>query len=275
MSRRPSNIINHVICNLKSTKIEDTSAMIKAVIIDDERPSIETLKWKLENYCPEVAVEAAFDNPAEGVNYLKNNAPDLLFLDIEMPMLNGFDVLEDLGRDVPFDIIFTTAYDNFGIQAVKFSALDYLLKPVQNKELKEAIEKHLRKTERRIPSEQIDVLFNNVQAERKGKRARVALASKESIEFVDPNDIVLCVASSNYTEVYLTNGSKRLISKTLKDFEDLLTPYDFFRPHHSHLVNLNRVREFIRGDGGYLILENKMQVAVSKSKREELLTLLS
>ncbi len=249
--------------------------MIKAVIIDDERPSIETLKWKLENYCPEVAVEAAFDNPAEGVNYLKSNAPDLLFLDIEMPMLNGFDVLEELGRDLPFDIIFTTAYDNFGIQAVKFSALDYLLKPVQNKELKEAVEKHLHKTQRRIPSEQIDVLFNNVQAERKGKRARVALASKESIEFVDPNDIVLCIASSNYTEVYLNSGAKRLISKTLKEFEDLLAPYAFFRPHHSHLVNLNRVREFVRGDGGYLIMENKMQVAVSKSKREELLTLLS
>ena len=249
--------------------------MIKAVIIDDERPSIETLKWKLENYCPEVTVEAAFDNPAEGVDYLKKNTPDLLFLDIEMPMLNGFDVLEELGRNVPFDIIFTTAYDNFGIKAVKFSALDYLLKPVQNKELKEAIEKHLQKNQRRIPAEQIDALLNNVQAERKGKRARVALASKESIEFVDPHDIVLCVASSNYTEVYLNNGAKRLISKTLKEFEDLLSPYDFFRPHHSHLVNLNRVREFIRGDGGYLIMENKMQVAVSKSKREELLTLLS
>ncbi len=249
--------------------------MIKAVIIDDERPSIDTLKWKLENYCPDVTVEAAFDNPAEGVNYLKTQPPDLLFLDIEMPMLNGFDVLEELGRDVSFDIIFTTAYDNFGIQAVKFSALDYLLKPVQNKELKDAIEKHLRKTRRAIPSEQIDVLLNNVQAERKGKRARVALASKESIEFVDPNDIVVCIASSNYTEVYLTNGVKRLISKTLKEFEDLLTPYGFFRPHHSHLVNLNRVREFMRGDGGYLILENKMQVAVSKNKREELLTLLS
>ena len=249
--------------------------MIKAVIIDDERPSIETLKWKLENYCPEVAVEAAFDNPAEGVDYLKKNTPDLLFLDLEMPMLNGFDVLEELGRNVPFDIIFTTAYDNFGIKAVKFSALDYLLKPVQNKELKEAIEKHLQKNQRRIPAEQIDALLNNVQAERKGKRARVALASKESIEFVDPHDIVLCIASSNYTEVYLNNGAKRLISKTLKEFEDLLSPYDFFRPHHSHLVNLNRVREFIRGDGGYLIMENKMQVAVSKSKREELLTLLS
>jgi two-component system LytT family response regulator len=249
--------------------------MIKAVIIDDERPSIETLKWKLENYCPEVVVEATFVNPAEGVNYLKTNAPDLLFLDIEMPMLNGFDVLEELGRDMSFDIIFTTAYDNFGIQAVKFSALDYLLKPVQNKELKEAIEKHLRKSQRHIPSEQIDALLNNVQAERKGKRARIALASKESIEFVDPNDIVLCIASSNYTEVYLTNGVKRVISKTLKEFEDLLAPYDFFRPHHSHLVNLNRVREFIRGDGGYLILENKMRVAVSKSKREELLALLA
>lgn len=249
--------------------------MIKAVIIDDERPSIDTLKWKLENYCPEVAVEAAFHNPAEGVDFLKKNETDLLFLDIEMPMLNGFDVLEELGRDVSFDIIFTTAYDNFGIQAVKFSALDYLLKPVQNKELKEAIEKHLRKTQRRVPSEQIDNLLSNVQAERRGKRVRVALASKESIEFVDPNDIVLCIASSNYTEVYLTSGVKRLISKTLKEFEDLLTPYDFFRPHHSHLVNLNRVREFIRGDGGYLILENRMQVAVSKSKREELLTLLS
>lgn len=249
--------------------------MIKAVIIDDERPSIETLKWKLENYCPEVTVEAAFDNPAEGVNYLKNNAPDLLFLDIEMPMLNGFDVLEELGRNVPFDIIFTTAYDNFGIQAVKFSALDYLLKPVQNKELKDAIEKHLRKTQRRISSEHIEVLLDNVQAERKGRRARVALTSKESIEFVDPNDIILCIASSNYTEVYLVNGAKRVISKTLKEFEDLLAPYDFFRPHHSHLVNLNRVREFVRGDGGYLIMENKMQVGVSKSKKEELLARLS
>lgn len=249
--------------------------MIKAVIIDDERPSIETLKWKLENYCPEVTVVAAFDNPAEGVEYLKKNTPELLFLDIEMPMLNGFDVLEELGRNVAFDIIFTTAYDNFGIQAVKFSALDYLLKPVQNRELKEAVEKHLHKTQRHVPAEQIDVLLNNVQAESKGRSARIALASKESIEFVDPNDIVLCIASSNYTEVHLSDGSKRLISKTLKDFEDMLTPYGFFRPHHSHLINLNRVREFVRGDGGYLILENKLRAPVSKNKKEELMGLLS
>src|SRR5574339_1178806 len=144
--------------------------MIKAVIIDDEQHSIDTLKWKLENYCPDVVVQAAFDNPAEGVEYLKKTPPDLLFLDIEMPMLTGFDVLEELGRDISFDIIFITAYDNFGIQAVKFSALDYLLKPVQNRELKDAIDKHLKKTQHKTPTEQIDVLLNNVQAEKKGKR---------------------------------------------------------------------------------------------------------
>lgn len=248
--------------------------MIKAVIIDDETDSIDTLKWKLENYCSEVEVVASFDTPAEGVDYLKKNPPDLLFLDIEMPMLTGFDVLEELGRDISFDIIFTTAYDNFGIQAVKFSALDYLLKPVQNKELKEAIEKHLKKTNLKIPAEEIDTLLANVKESSKGKRGRIALASKESIEFVDPRDIVACEANSNYTNIYLSGGKKKVISKTLKDFEELLLPYDFFRPHNSHLINLNHVREFIRGDGGYLVMENKMKIPVSKNKREELLQLL-
>jgi len=249
--------------------------MIKAVIIDDETDSIDTLKWKLENYCTEVEVIASFDSPADGVIYLKNNPPDLLFLDIEMPMLTGFDVLEELGRDISFDIIFTTAYDNFGIQAVKFSALDYLLKPVQNKELKEAIEKHLKKSNQKIPSEQIDILLANVRENRKGIGGRIALASKESIEFVDPFNIVACEANSNYTNVYLSEGKKRVISKTLKEFEEMLVPFNFFRPHNSHLVNLNHVKEFIRGDGGYLVMENKMKIPVSKNKREELLGLLA
>src|SRR6187549_1373070 len=153
--------------------------MIKAVIIDDEMDSIDTLKWKLENYCTNVDVVAFFDSPAAGVTFLKKNPPDLLFLDIEMPLLNGFDVLEELGRNISFDIIFTTAYDNFGIQAVKFSALDYLLKPVQNKELREAIEKHLKKTNQKIPAEQIDSLLANVKENAKGTKGRIALASKE------------------------------------------------------------------------------------------------
>ena len=249
--------------------------MIKAVIIDDEKDSIDTLRWKLENYCPDVEVIASFQVPADGISFLKEHQADLLFLDIEMPMLTGFDVLEELGRDISFDIIFTTAYDNFGIQAVKFSALDYLLKPVQNKELKDAIEKHQHKTHHKIPAEQIDVLLNNVYGEKKGKRSKIALASKESIEFVDPREIIVCEANSNYTNVYINEGRKKVISKTLKEFEDMLTPFDFFRPHNSHLVNLSKVKEFIRGDGGYLVMENKMRIPVSKNKREELLSLLS
>ena len=249
--------------------------MIKAVIIDDEQHSIDTLKWKLENYCPEVEVVAAFDNPANGIAYLQKTPPGLLFLDIEMPMLNGFDVLEELGRDLPFDIIFTTAYDNFGIQAVKFSALDYLLKPVQNKELKEAIEKHIKKTQQKIPAEQIDILLNNVHAERKGKVGKIALASKESIEFVEAQDIICCEANSNYTNVYMDEERKRVISRTLKEFEDMLLPHNFFRPHNSFLINLKRVKEFIRGDGGYLVMENKMKIPVSKGRKEELMDLLA
>ena len=249
--------------------------MIKAVIIDDEKDSIDTLKWKLENYCPDVSVISSFEKPAEGVSYLKKNPVDLLFLDIEMPMLTGFDVLEELGRDISFDIIFITAYDNFGIQAVKFSALDYLLKPVQNKELKEAIDKHLKKANQRIPPVQIEALLNNVQAERKGKRGKIALASKESIEFVDPQEIIVCEANSNYTNVYLSEGRKRVISKTLKEFEDMLIPFNFFRPHNSHLINLNFVKEFIRGDGGYLVMENKMRIPVSKNRKEDLMNMLA
>lgn len=249
--------------------------MIKAVIIDDEQHSIDTLKWKLDNYCPGVEVIGAFDKPAEGVKYLKQYPPDLLFLDIEMPMLNGFDVLEELGRDLSFDIIFITAYDNFGIQAIKFSALDYLLKPVQNKELKEAIDKHLKKAQQKPTADQIDFLLSNVQAEKRGKLGKIALASKESIEFVDATEIIYCEANSNYTNVYMADGKKKVISRTLKDFEELLAVHQFFRPHISFLVNLNRVKEFIRGDGGYLLMENKIKIPVSRNKREELLSLLA
>jgi two-component system LytT family response regulator len=146
---------------------------------------------------------------------------------------------------------------------------------VQNKELKEAIDKHLKRTQQKIPPEQIEVLLNNVHAEKKGKIGKIALASKESIEFVDAQEVVCCEANSNYTNVFLADGRKRVISKTLKEFEDMLSPHHFFRPHNSFLVNLNRVKEFIRGDGGYLVMENKMKIPVSKSRKEELLDLLA
>ena len=251
--------------------------MIKAVLIDDEMDSIETLSWKLQNYCPEVSIQATFNNPVEGLDYLKNNKVDLLFLDIEMPKLNGFDVLQEIDN-IDFDIIFTTAYDDFGIQAIKFSALDYLLKPVQVSELQAAVEKHKKKTVQNntpVKQEQIDFLFKNIKLGQEGKPGFIALATRESIEFAQPEEIIACASDSNYTMVHFVDGRKKLISRTLKEFDLMLAGYDFFRPHHSFLVNLDHVREYVRTDGGFLVMTNKMKIPVSKSKREEFLNLLS
>lgn len=248
--------------------------MINAVIIDDEQHSIDTLEWKLKNYCPEVTIAAAFTDAVEGVEYLGKNEVDLLFLDIEMPKLSGFDVLEELGSDITFDVIFVTAYDSFGIRAIKFSALDYLLKPVQNKELTAAVSKHLNRNFQ-LSSLQMEHLLQNVRAERNGRPGKVGLVSKESIEYVDPAQILLCEANSNYTLVHLEQEKPRLISKTLKEFENMLMPYGFFRTHNSFVINLKHVKEYVRSDGGYLIMKNKTKVPVSKNKKDELLTLLS
>ncbi len=245
----------------------------KAVILDDELHSIETLQWKLHHYCKEVEVVATFDDPVKAIDYLRREPPNLLFLDIEMPMLNGFDVLEELGNDIQFEVIFTTAYDQFGIQAIRCSALDYLLKPVQNKELQRAIARFLEPG--RAPSRrQIGGLLENIESVRSGRPVRVALATKESIEFVAPDDIVLCSSDSNYTQVFLADGRRKLLSRTLKDVEEMLEPYRFFRTHHSHLINLDQIREIVRGDGGYIVLKNKMQVPLAKSRRDDLLRLM-
>ena len=242
----------------------------RAIIIDDEEHSVETLRWKLEQYCPEVEVIATFSNPVKGLEHLKATSFDLLFLDIEMPFLNGFDILEEMG-EVPFDVIFTTAYDDFGIKAIKFSALDYLLKPVQNQELRQAVDRHLKKNNHEVPKPQLNALIENVQQVESGKIARIALPTLESIEFVEPDEIVLCASDSNYITVYLVDGRKKVLSKTLKEFEEWLSPYNFFRTHQSHLVNLTYVKEYIRSDGGYLVLKNKMTVPVAKSRKDNLL----
>lgn len=248
--------------------------MVQAIIIDDELDSIETLKWKLENYCPEVTLKATFNDPTKGLEYLKNHTVDLLFLDIQMPKLNGFDILQAFPL-LPFDVIFTTAYGDFGIQAIKFSALDYLLKPVQVNELQLAIEKYLQKNRNNpFSQKQIELLFKNLQLEQNGQPGLIALSTKESIEFVPPEDISVCASDSNYTVVHFANGRRKLIAKTLKEFDLMLSKHHFYRPHHSYLVNLKQVKEYVRTDGGYLIMRNKLKIPISKSKREAFLKIL-
>ena len=246
--------------------------MIKAVILDDEKNCIETLEWKLTNFCPDVEIAAKFNSPEECLSFLQENTIDLLFLDIEMPNMNGFDVLEALDT-IEFDVIFTTAYDNYGIQAVKFSALDYLLKPVRNKELVEAVERHMKKSIAHNPQVQIENLLKNLKAEQQpGRPVKITLATKESLELVKPEEILYCESDSNYTMVYLIDGRKKLISRTLGEFEEMLEPFHFCRSHNSFLVNMNEVREYVKTEGGYLVMKNGKSIPVSKTKRERLLT---
>lgn len=244
--------------------------MIKAVLIDDEEHSIETLAWKIENYCVDVEVVNSFSDPVEGLKFLNTHSVDLLFLDIEMPVLNGFDLLQKVDK-VKFDIIFTTAYDEYGIRAIKYSALDYLLKPVETEELSLAVEKFKKKQSPAILPQQLEVLFNSLKRGQSSSQ-KIALSTKESIELVRPQDIILCESDNNYTMVFL-NGRKKLISKTLKEFEDLLVPHNFYRSHQSYLINIDHIKEYVRQDGGYIKMSNEMSVPVSRNKKEGLLKL--
>ena len=238
--------------------------MIKAVIVDDEKHSRATLAWKLEKFCPDVSVVAQFSDPMDALHYLKLTPPELLFLDIEMPRLNGFELLEELDQPLSFHVIFTTAYDEFGIKAVKANALDYLLKPIQNGELKEAIEKV-----KSISTSQ--PIAEPIKEESSGK---IALATKESIEFVNPEEIIMCNSDSNYTMVYLTGKRKKLISKTLKEVEEWMKPYNFFRAHLSYLVNLDHIKEYVRADGGYLIVSEGHSLPVARNRKDDLMKLI-
>ena len=249
--------------------------MIQAIIIDDELDSVDTLRWKLETYCPDVKIMQSFTDPTKGLEFLKSNEIDLLFLDIEMPKLNGFDILQSLDH-IQFDVIFVTAYSEFGIQAVKFSALDYLLKPVQINELKEAVNKYVdRQMKPLINHEQFRLLFRNIHLQKEGKTGLIPLSTKESIEFADPAEIVVFESDSNYTTVHFMDGRKKLIAKTLKEFDMMLSDTDFERSHHSFLVNLRQVKEYMKIDGGYLIMRTGMQVPVSRGRREVFLQRLA
>ena len=202
---------------------------------------------------------------------LINIKPDLVFLDIEMPHMNGFDMLEQFDK-LFFDVVFCTAYDQFAIKAFKYSALNYLLKPVDPEDLKETI----RRIEERksAPSkEQIELLFQNIKQTVKPTVQRIALTTGDGMIFVPTQDILYCQAESNYTSVVLAGGKKILVSKVLKEIDEALSGPDFFRMHNSYLINLNQISKFVSGDGGYVIMDDGATVSISRSRRQEFMEL--
>jgi two-component system LytT family response regulator len=243
--------------------------MIKAIIIDDEENSRETLKLKIAKHCKEVEVLATCSSAEEGIETIGLLKPDLVFLDVEMPRMSGFDMLEDLDA-VNFDIIFTTAYNQHAIRAIKFSALDYLLKPINKEELQNAVKRALQKQKHYTGEDQIKSVTENSKAG-KANIDKIALPTADGLIFVELKDIVRLESDVNYTKFFLTNKESILVSKTLGDFEELLAGNNFFRPHKSHIINLKYVKRYIKGEGGIIILEDNTNIFVSRRKKEEFL----
>jgi two-component system LytT family response regulator len=245
--------------------------MIRTVLIDDESNSLEMMEWLLKTYCPQVQIEAMCNAASKGIEAINKYKPDVVFLDIEMPHMNGFDMLEEFEK-LTFDVVFCTAYDQFAIKAFKYSALNYLLKPVDPEDLKETI----RRIEERKGSpsrEQLELLLENIRQSVKPTAQRIALTTGDGMIFVPTKDILYCQAESNYTNVVLVGGKKILVSKVLKEIDEALAGPDFFRIHNSYLVNLNHITKFVRGDGGYVVMEDGASVGISRSRRQEFMEL--
>ena len=245
--------------------------MINAILIDDERDGLDDLRETLEKYCPEVSVKGTFNVPTDGLEAIKKIKPDLVFLDVQMPGMSGFELLQKLSP-VTFNVIFVSAYDRYAIKAIKFSALDYLLKPIDVDELIQAIS---RLKERITPTPySLQSVFHNTQ-QTSGRIERLAVPSTEGIEFFDVKDIIFCKADSCYTHVYLTDRQNKIVTRVLKDFEDLLSESGFCRVHNSFLINLTHVKRYVRGEGGYAILTDDHHVDISRRRKEEFLSLLN
>jgi two-component system, LytTR family, response regulator len=243
--------------------------MINAIIVDDEIHCLDTLSILLEEYCPDVKVLDRCSSAKKAIEAIDKTRPDLVFLDIEMPVMNGFELLEHY-KEIPFAVIFTTSYDQYAIKAIKFCALDYLLKPVDPKELIAAA--HKVEEKKLIPSsDQFKMLMEQIQQKETGF-TKIAVPTTEGYELIQADQVVRCEAADNYTHLILKNKTRIIASRTLKEVEEQLQDFPaFVRVHHSYIVNLNEVVKYVRGEGGYLVMTDGSTVNVSRSRKEQLL----
>jgi len=245
--------------------------MIKAVIIDDESCFREMIQMLLEDYFPDVEVMAQADNVDDAVRIIEINDPDLVFLDIEIKGGTGFHVLQKI-KTRRFKLIFITAFNDFAIQAIKFSAIDYILKPINEFEFKAGVERAVQEINQKEQNDQFDHLFNNYQDKTEKK---LVLRTAQDLHVVAISEIVHCAADNVYTTFYLTSGDKIVVSKGLGEYVEMLENYGFVRPHQSHLVNLNYIKKLDKSDGGYLILKNNAEIPVSVRRKQAILEILN
>ncbi len=236
---------------------------IKTIVIDDEENGKQVLIDKIKIYCPDLEIIGEASNGLEGLALAHRLKPQLVFLDVEMPKMNGFEMLKQW-HDRSAQIVFTTAYDQYAIKAIKNAAIDYLLKPIDIDELILAVNKV-----KKIISHQSSSDINPVS--HKNQNTKIAISSETGLLFVNIADIIRLEASGNYTRIILKDKSVILASKTLKDFEDILTSYSFFRCHHAHIINSEYISKYIKADGGTLVMKDGTNIDISRRKKQEFL----
>jgi two-component system LytT family response regulator len=245
--------------------------MLRTIIIDDEESVRKTLAKLIKKYCPNIKLVAEADGVNTGIRVIQHHHPDLILLDIKMEDGTGFDLLQKL-EPVDFKVIFITAYDQYAIKAIKFSALDYLLKPVDPDDLKMAAEK----AEKVLVSEmnqQLDALADNMQTSDRDKK-KIILRTFENIHLVKLNDILYCESDDNYTNFHLLDNRTILVSNTLKEYDEMLSEFGFFRAHKSFLINLIHMDRFEKAEGGFIVLKNEIKIPVASRKKEQLMEML-
>ncbi|PIQ16207.1 MAG: DNA-binding response regulator [Flavobacteriales bacterium CG18_big_fil_WC_8_21_14_2_50_32_9] len=247
--------------------------MFKAIIVDDEKGGRDNLEALLKSF-PNISIIAKAGNIKEAQKALEIDKPDVLFLDIEMPGGNGFDLLEKLGN-IDFDVIFTTAYDHYAIKAIKYSALDYLLKPIDPTDLEAAIKRFTNKLkDQPLTNTKLKTLFNNVSTE--SANQKIIIHDGEGLNFIRIKDIIRFHSEGSYTDIYIVGNQKPIfISRPINEYEDLLSNEAFYRIHRSHFINLQHVKKYVKGDGGYVIMSDNSKVEVARRKRNEFIQILS
>ncbi len=244
---------------------------MKAVIVDDENKSIENLTLKLDSLNFDIDIIKVFNDPVLAIKYINTNKPDILFLDIEMPNYNGFTLLDKVKDITDIKIVFVTAFDNYALKAFRYSAFDYLLKPVDMTLLKSTLEKYTTHQNAQT-KEQFDILKQLIFKQNSPKK--IPLESMEKIRFIAPKNIIYCKAESNYTKVILQNSVEILVSKTLKEIEKLLSPFQFYRIHHGVIINLEEVKEFQKSENS-VILSSGVKLPVSRTRKKSFFSVLA
>ena len=246
---------------------------IKAILIDDELSSLQNLRQKLDEFCPDLQVIATAQKPEEAMLLIKLHKPDVIFLDIEMPKMSGFRMLDELG-ECDFEIIFTTAYNHYAIDAIRISAFDYLMKPISIKDLQVAVERLGKMRNHAQTKEKIDILRTSMN-DKKTQEDKIAIPTSEGLEFIPIKNILHIESSSNYSKIYFKESKSILVTKLLKDFEDMLQPYRFYRIHNSHLINLNYIQKYVKSQGGQVVMQDGTVIDVARRKKDEFLKMIA